>query len=164
MNIEPQTSAERSLLAEMIADIAVVMMTTTALDGTLVSRPMAPVEMAEDGAIWFFTDSRTAKINQLEVMNLAFTDPADGKYVSISANGEVHNDKARIKRLWSPAIRPWFPDGPESPNLCLLKVIPSFAEYWDASGSKMVRLLAHAASIVTGKQIGMGEHDVISNL
>ncbi len=164
MKTENQTGAERVQLCQLIENMHLAMLTTVNDDGTLVSRPMAPLEMASDGSIWFFTDLQTAKVKQLKVLNLSFTDTDKGTFVSVSGYGEIHSDRERIKRLWTPAAKPWFPDGPDSPNLCLIKVVPEMAEFWDAPHSKMMRLFAMAASVVTGKPVGLGEHDVLTGL
>ncbi len=164
MKTEIQTGAERIRLCELIQDMHLAMLTTINEDGSLVSRPMAPLEMASDGSIWFFTDLETAKVKQLKVLNLSFSDADKGTYVSISGRGEIHTNRELINRLWTPMAKPWFPDGPESPNLCLIKIVPEVAEYWDAPHGKMMRMVAMAASIVTGKPVGVGDHDVLSEL
>ncbi len=161
---ENQTSAERIHLCQLIEHMHLAMLTTSNDDRELVSRPMAPLEMADDGSIWFFSDKQSAKVKQLESVNLSFTDADRGTYVSISGHGEVHTDQLRMKRLWTPAAKPWFPGGPESPNLCLIKIVPVAAEYWDAPHSKMVRMFAMAAAVVTGKPNGPGEHSVLNRL
>ena len=164
MKTENQTGADRIQLCQLIEHMHLAMLTTSNDSGELVSRPMAPLELASDGSIWFFTDRQTEKVAQLQKLNLAFTDGDRGTYVSISGHGEIHTDHARMKRLWTPAAKPWFPDGPDSPNLCLIKVVPETAEFWDAPHSKMVRMFAMAASVITGKPIGVGEHDVLNEL
>ena len=164
MRTEIQTGAERIQLCELIQDMHLAMLTTVNEDGSLVSRPMAPLEMANDGSIWFFTDLETAKVKQLKVLNLSFSDVDKGTYVSISGHGEIHTNRELINRLWTPMAKPWFPDGPDSPNLCLIKIVPEVAEYWDAPHGKMMRMVAMAASIVTGKPVGVGDHDVLSQL
>jgi hypothetical protein len=60
--------------------------------------------------------------------------------------------------------KPWFPEGPESPNLALLKIEPEMAEFWDAPNSKMVRMFALAMSVYAGKPVGLGEHDTLTHL
>jgi general stress protein 26 len=164
MKTEPQTSAERVHLCQLIEHMHLAMLTTSNDSGQLISRPMAPLEMASDGAIWFFSDRQSAKVGQLQSVNLSFTDIDRGTYVSISGVGEIHADRLRMKRLWTPAAKPWFPDGPESSNLCLLKIVPVSAEYWDAPRSKMVRLFAMAVAMITGKPNGLGEHSVLKQL
>lgn len=164
MKTEIQTGADRIQLCQLIEHMHLAMLTTTNDAGELVSRPMAPLELASDGSIWFFTDVQSEKVAQLQKLNLAFTDADRGTYVSISGHGEIHSDHTRMKRLWTPAAKPWFPDGPDSPNLCLIKIVPETAEFWDAPHSKMVRMFAMAASVITGKPIGVGEHDVLNKL
>ena len=158
MKTEVQTSTELTQLCKLIENISVAMLTTHEDDGSLVSRPMSPLQMDGDGALWFFTELRSAKVEHLRVINLSFADPDKSTYVSVSGRGEIHADPARIKRLWTPFVRPWFPDGPDSKNLALLKFVPDAAEYWDAPHSKMVRMFAMAASVAAGKPIGLGEH------
>ncbi len=164
MKTEPQRNAELTQLCELIEDMSVAMLTNLDDKGAMVSRPMSPLEMDINGALWFFTDRHSTKVEHLRVLNLAFTDPAQSTYVSLSGRGELDTDRARIDRLWTPFAKPWFPDGPDSPNLTLLKFTPETAEYWDAPDSKMVRVLAMAASIVTGKPIGMGDHETLTGL
>ena len=161
MKTEPQRSADLTQLCELIENMSVAMLTNLDDEGALVSRPMSPLEMDINGTLWFFTDRRSTKAEHLRVLNLSFTDPAQSTYVSLSGRGELDTDRTHIERLWTPLAKPWFPDGPDSPNLTLLKFMPDTAEYWDAPDSKMVRLVAMAASIVTGKPIGMGEHDTL---
>ncbi len=164
MKIEPQTSAERTHLSTLIEDFSAAMLTTHDDDGALVGRPMTPLEMDAGGALWFFTNSQSEKAQHLRVANVCFSNSDHSTYISISGHGELHHDRVRIERLWTPFAKPWFPDGPSSPHLVLLKFTPALAEYWDAPHSKMVRMFAMAASIVAAKPIGLGHHDTLSNL
>jgi general stress protein 26 len=164
MKIDTQHSPQLIQLGKLIEDMSVTMLTTAANNGALMSRPMAPQEMDGDGAIWFFTDKNSAKTQRLETANLSFVHAARGTYVSISGHGEMHTNREHIRRLWTPFAKPWFPDGSDSPNLALLKFVPSAAEYWDAPHSKMVRMFAIAASVVSGKPVAMGQHDTLTKL
>jgi len=164
MKTHPQSNAPLAHVAELIEDIQIAMLTTADADGTLASRPMAPLEMDDSGALWFFTDLRSSKVEHLRVVNLAFIDHAHGTYVSLSGRGEIDTDRGRIERLWTAFAKPWFPDGPDSPNLGLLKFVPDAADYWDAPHSRMVRGFGVIASIVAGKPIAMGEHGSHSGL
>ncbi len=164
MRTEIQGNAGLSRLCKLIAHVSAAMLTNLDGEGNLVSRPMAPLEMDRDGAIWFFTDLRSSKVEHLRVANLSFTDPSRGTYVSVSGKGEVFTERARIDRLWTPFARPWFPEGPDSPHLGLLRITPATAEYWDASHCKMVHVFAMAASVVAGKPVGLGEHGTLTDL
>jgi general stress protein 26 len=159
-----QKIPELNKLGDLIKDMSVGMLTTLNSHNALVSRPMAALELDGDGALWFFTDKNSEKVESLNTMNLSFTDEGDGTYVSLSGRGELHSNPERIKELWTSFAKPWFPDGPDSPNLVMLKFVPNTAEYWDAPHSKMVRMFAMAASITAGRPIGMGEHDTLTQL
>ena len=164
MNIETQTSTEMSELCKLIESIPVAMLSNIDAEGALVSRPMAVLEVDAAGAVWFFVDLRSSRVEFLRVVNLSFVDAARGTYVSLSGRGEIRSDRAHIDKLWTPLAKPWFPEGPDSRNLALLKFVPNTAEYWDAPHSRMVRLFAMAVSVVAGKPIGQGEHATLNDL
>lgn len=158
MKIANQTRAELTHVANLIENIPIAMLTTQEADGALASRPMTALEMDAQGALWFFTDVQSPKVDQLRAVNLSFTDRDQGAYVSLSGHGEIDTDRAHIQSLWTVFAKPWFPDGPDSSNLALLKFIPDTADYWDAPSSKMVRAFGMIASVIAGKPVALGEH------
>ena len=164
MKIESQATPDLVRLGTLIADMPVAMLTSAGDDGALVSCPMEALEMDGDGALWFFTDLRFDLGERLRAINFTFVDDARSTYVSLSGRGEIDKDAQRIDRLWSPFHRAKFPDGPGSRHLALLKVVPEKAEYWDAPNSRTVRLIALAASAVSGTPIGQAEHCVLTDL
>lgn len=164
MKIEPQPTLDLVRLGELIADMPMAMLTSTGDHGALVSCPMEALEMDGDGALWFFIDLRSDLGERMRAINLSFVDDARGTYVSLSGRGEIAKDAQRVGRLWSMFDRASFPEGPDSHHLALLKVVPEKAEYWDAPNSRTVRLLALAASAVSGTAIGRAEHEVLSDL
>lgn len=161
MKIIPQTSTHFIKLAELIEDIDICMLTTTGEAGHLESRPMAPQEMDEAGVIWFLTENHSEKTKHLDHVNLSFMRQSGGTYVSLSGHAQISTDRTHIHRLWSAFAKPWFPDGPDSPNVVLFKFTPTKAEYWDAPHSRTVRLFAMAASAISGKPVGMGDNKTI---
>lgn len=164
MRTETQTSAELAQLCKLIENMPVAMLTSIHDDGALVSRPMTPLKMDGNGVLWFFIDLLSAKVFHQRVVNLSFTDPARATYVSLSGRSEMDEDYARIERMWTPLARPWFPNGPYFSNLALLKFLPDVAEYWVAPHGRMVRMLAMTASVLARKPIGLGEHDIMTEL
>ena len=164
MNIETQNSPGMADLCKLIEPIPVAMLSNIDADGALVSRPMAVLEVDASGAVWFFVDLRSSRVEFLRVVNLSFVDADHGTYVSLSGRGEIRSDRSHVERLWTPMAKPWFPEGPASSNLALLKFVPHTAEYWDAPNSKMVRMFAMAASVVAGKPVGMGDHATLTDL
>ena len=164
MNVEHQSSADLAHLAELISPIHFAMLTNFDAAGALTSRPMAPVHMDAQGAIWFLIDLESTKADRLQVLNLTFTDADHSTYVSLAGHGELDTDRVRIARLWTDAARPWFPEGSGSVNLALLKFVPHTAEYWDGPSSRIVRSIALATSKLIGQPIGLGEHGTVTQL
>lgn len=164
MNIQTQKGAERIHLGTLLKDFSVAMLTSVNAQGALVSRPMTALEMDDNGALWFFTQLHSTKNDQLDRINLSFSDSAGATYVSLSGQGEINLDRERIEHLWTPFARPWFPEGSGSADLALLRFVPDSGEFWDAPHNKMVRVFAMAASVVAGKPIGLGGHDTLQDL
>jgi general stress protein 26 len=155
-----------SKVGELIKDIKMAMLTTEAEDGLLHSRPMA-TQMAEfDGTLWFFTATNSGKVNELEwnpEVNLSYAQPSESRYVSISGTGEIVNDRAKRQELWNEIYRAWFPKGLDDPDLALLKIEVSSAEYWETPSGKMVQIFGYLKSLATGEpsQAGGAEHGTI---
>ncbi|WP_140629320.1 pyridoxamine 5'-phosphate oxidase family protein [Methylibium rhizosphaerae] len=158
MEVESQRSEALGRVAEMIEDIRVGMVTTVDEHLRLVSRPMSVLRVDGSADLWFFTNATSARAHQLSQVNVSFADAGKSSFVSVFGRGELVYDRELVHELWSPMAKPWFPLGPDDPDLVLLHVITEGAEYWDAASSKIVRALATAASIVSGRPVGMGDH------
>lgn len=127
-------------LGELIKGIPIAMLVTRAGDGTLRARPMAAPQTDEadfDGTLWFFTAHHSSKVLELAQapeVGVVYTDSSGHRYVSLSGRAEVVRDDEKARRLWNPVYREWFPKGLEDPELVLLKVEVTRAEYWDSPG------------------------------
>lgn len=166
MNHEPKTRAEAiERLAELIKDIDFAMLTTVDDDGTLRSRPMSTQKAPFDGELWFFTDTHAPKVDEIEQthqVNLAYADPKNQRYVSISGNAQLVIDAAKKRDLWEPSHKIYFPNGPEDPNVALLKVTVSKAEYWESSSNAVGRLIDYAKAFVTSDESQLGENQKLN--
>ncbi|HUI83083.1 MAG TPA: pyridoxamine 5'-phosphate oxidase family protein, partial [Candidatus Binatia bacterium] len=95
------------------------------------------------GAFWFVSDSNTEKVEAVRTtqrVNLAFSDAAAQRYISVSAFCELRRDQAKARELWNPDYTSWLKGGLGDPNLILLRVVVQQAEYWEASLGRMVEL------------------------
>ncbi len=161
---EHSQSEDVKKLAEMIKGIRIAMLTTADEDGSLRSRPMATQDTDFDGTLWFFTADDSPKVDEVQKerhVNLSFGDGGKNRYVSVSGTATLVKDAAKMKELYSPFIKGWFPDGLEDPKLALLKVEVSQAEYWDAPNSTVVRLAGFVKALVTHQPIQGGENEKI---
>ncbi len=141
-------------LASLVKGIRIAMLTTVEEDGTVRSRPMATQQAEFDGTLWFFTQASSHKVTEVEAhhqVNVAYANPDDNCFVSVSGRAALVRDRAKIRELWSPLLKAWFPDGVDDPELALLRVEVEQAEYWDAPSSKMVQLAGLVKALVTGR-------------
>ena len=156
--------ADIKKLGELIKDIRIAMMTTMNTDGMLLSRPMATQQVEFDGDLWFFTSDETGKVEDIErckQVNLSYSSIGDEKYVSVTGNAEVLYDVMKMKELWNPIMKAWFPEGLNDPNLRLIKVSVASAEYWETRGGKVGSLFGIVKNLVTGTTGGDGKNEKI---
>ena len=96
-----------------------------------------------DGDIWFLTSRTAAKagdIRDRRQVNVSFASPDRVCYVSIGGIATVVDDRERTRALWTAAFEPWFPKGPEDPDLVVIRVQAEDVEYWDSATKKMVHI------------------------
>jgi len=108
--------------------------------GQLRSRPMFTEGIGEDGELWFFTtvDSALAEdIAQEQAVGIVYSDPARDRYVSVTGQGHLVQDRRKLEAFWDPKLVRYFPDGLDEPDLALLQVKIETAEYWDATTRRM---------------------------
>ena len=135
---------------ELMKKIGFAMLVTH--DGDkLRARPMSAYLERESNAIYFLTDARRHKDEEIagnRGVNLSFANASDQKYVSVTGTAVVSNDRAKIKQLFSTPAKAWW-DSAEDPNIRVLKITPDDAEFWDSPGS-VISYVKMAAAAVTG--------------
>jgi general stress protein 26 len=149
-------------LKEMLKDIDFCMLTTINDEGELHSRPMSlNSDIDDNGDLWFFTSTNSLKVHEIahnSKVNASFANTDSHQYVSVSGAAELVTDRNKIKELWKPALKAWFPDGPDQADVALLKVNIEKAEYWDGQSSTIAQVFSFVSAIVTGKQVELGEN------
>lgn len=166
MKAHDQEYDELQRIADLVDEIRFAMLTTEEDSGALRSRPMATLQMEvnEDrngGCLWFFTALLSPKVEEVQQhhqVNLSYARIDKQDYLSVSGIGEFVRDEEKMRSLWSPWLKPWFPDGLNDPNLVLLKVTITEAEYWTAPGNAVKRLYGLAKGVMTGKTDALGDH------
>jgi general stress protein 26 len=146
-------------LRVLVKGISICMLTTQH-DGELRSRPMMTQDIGEDGHIYFFTKAETAKVCEIESdahVNVAYAKPDDHLYVSASGIATAYVDVEFAREHWNPMLNTWF-EGPDDPDLRMIRVKLTGAEYWDSPGNKMVQLFGMIASAIAGREILHGEN------
>jgi len=147
---------------ELMKKIGFAMLVTH--DGDkLRARPMSAHAERENNAVYFLTDARNHKDEEIKRnpnVNLSFADAGDQKYVSVTGTAAISNDRAKIKQLFSMPAKAWW-DSAEDPNIRLLKVTPDDAEYWDSPGT-VISYVKMAAAAATGTRPEIGDNRKVS--
>jgi general stress protein 26 len=144
---------------DIIEKVGVGMLTTRFSRG-LRARPLEARPDREMGIIWFLADSRSNKDNEIGAepdVGLVFINPEDKAYLSITARAQVQRDNATAKRIWKTTDKMWW-DGPEDPNLRVLRINPQLAELWDGPSNRAVAVYEFVKARITGEKPNLGEN------
>ena len=161
-NLQNEEAAQK--FKQLVNDIRVCMFTTNNQENDH-TRPMATIDVEENGTLWFYTDVRSVKVAEVEgenTVHLVYAHPGKESYIDVWGTASVVTDRQTITEKWSPIVKAWFPQGVEDPNLALLKVQPTDTYYWDSGTGKMVSFIKIAASAVTGAQLAEGTEGTLS--
>lgn len=161
----PQISEPADLWSR-VQSTRFVLLTTAAGDGSLETRPMTIQRIDEPGTILFFASMVSPLVQGLlsrPDVNIGVADPEDDFYVSIVGRAVIAKDRSRIKELWSPLNKAWFPGGVDDEDLVLIEVTASQAEYWNVHESEMVQFFKMAKAAFTGTApTDLGEHGTMN--
>jgi general stress protein 26 len=156
-------TSDQSNLWDLIKGIRFGMLTHHTRQGLLRSLPLTTQNKSldEGSVLCFFISANSdlaADLAQNALVNAAYADPDTDSYVSISGRARTSKNPARVEQLWSAPAKAWFPKGPADPDLLLLEVDITQAEYWDVKEAKITQLVKMATAAVTGNPPQMGEH------
>jgi general stress protein 26 len=141
----------------------IAMVATRASDGRIKSRPMTLQETEFDGDLWFFADRNSGQVEEIRLdpqVNVSFGSAT--AWVSLAGTASLSEDLSRKQELWNSAVEAWFPEGPESSDVVLLKVAGESAEYWESPGGRVATLLSFAKAKVTGDRPDTGENEKLA--
>jgi general stress protein 26 len=137
-----------------------ICMLTTHFAGGLRARPLEARPDRAAGLIWFVTDIRSRKDDEIAAehdVGLVFIDAGEKAYLSITARAEVRRDHAKAAEIWKQTDDTWW-KGPDDPNVCVLRVRPLIAELWDGPASAAVAAYEFAKARLTGDRPNLGEN------
>lgn len=125
-------------------------------------RPMAHVDIDMEGRIWFFTSKnswKAAEIQQTPTVQLLYLNEEEARYVRMDGMAYIIEDHQRMKELYNPFLKAWFPKGLRDPSLTLLAFHPVEIEYWKNDDSKAITYLKILAASALGNEPTIGEHE-----
>ena len=81
--------------------------------------------------------------------------------MSVAGLARIIDDRAKVEELWSPAMKLFFPGGPDDPSLRLIHVRAETAEYWDGPGTLLGSALSFVLSAVQDEPARLGDNGFI---
>lgn len=156
---------------ETVDGLAAAMMTTRRADGHLQSRPMANQKRAAGADLWFVTTEGTPKLDDLAHdphLNLAYYTDRNGEWVSVSGTAAISRDRAKIRELYAPDWKLWFPNEGDprhgtvdDPRMVLIGVTVHAAVFLEINKPRPVLLFEAVKGWVTGTEPKLGETHVL---
>ncbi len=155
------TKDNNGKLWDMMRSIGFAMLTSED-EGQLRARPMVASQKEFDGTLWFFTRASSHKVEEVQTQHrvgVTYAEPSKQNYVSLSGDATLVRDADHIASHWTELMRTWFPKGKDDPDIALLRVDVTQAEYWDAPSSAMVHAYGYVKAVVTGASPHPGENE-----
>ena len=158
-----QTELSADRVWALIEEIQIAMVVTHDGHGDhLRARPMAAHPARQENAIYFLTDVDAGKVDEVSQNDnvcLAFADQKGRRYVSVTGQANLSNDRNKIKELWSIADKAFWRDA-NDPAIRILRVAPNAAEFWE-SGGDVVNYVKIVISSVTGGQPHLHDNEKV---
>ena len=152
---------------DLVDDIEICMMTSRHHDGHLRSRPMANQKHAAGADLWFVTTDGSDKLRDLQAdphVNLAYYRDGSKEWVSVSGTATISHDREKIRELYAPDWKMWFPDEgdprhgtAEDPRMVLIGVTMHAAEFLEVDKPKPVVLYELVKGWITGSEPELGK-------
>ena len=153
-------SSEIQRAWDVIEKVGVCMLTTVS-DGGLRSRPLEARLNRSEGRIYFVTDVRGSKddeIREAEHVGLVFIEPKEKVYLSLAGHAEVMREPHVAEAIWRKPDNVWWPHGPSDPNVRVIRFTPHLIEYWDGPASQAEAKAEFAKARATGEKPDLGEN------
>jgi general stress protein 26 len=117
------------------------------------SRPMTAFPNRDEHALYFLTEEDSDMVKQARdfpAVSAAFAEVSGNKYLVVSGQATVENDRAKIKELWSPFAKAFW-KSPDDPAIRVVTLTPEDAELWD-SPNRLVATAIMLTAAATGNQ------------
>ena len=129
-------------VAERMRELDICMLTTRADDG-VATRPMSNNGQVEyDGDTWFFARRDSATVRQIEAdpaVALGYIATERGTWIAIEAEATIDDDAAHKRERWFEDLRRWFENGPDDPEVVLIRASASRIRAWGGDADLDVR-------------------------
>lgn len=146
---------EMAKLRELVDGFDHAMLVTRSEDGEVRARPMRIVAQQSGGTLVFVTHRGDEKVDEMASSPQVCVTLQDGRrFVSLSGEASLDDSSDRIGLYYDVTWEPWFPEGVADPDILLVDVAPTHAEYWDGSGlDRLTFVFAAAKAMAKGESL-----------
>ena len=148
-------------LWKLVGKFNVALLVTHTANGSLRGRPLAIQRHESDQSLWLATSDKSDKVRDLlgnaDCAVICHDGEASPTYVSMSGLATVVRDRTKVRELWSPAWKLWFPEGPEEEDIVLIHFEPTHAEYASPEAGKLGVMVSAVKRLITKEHPPKGE-------
>lgn len=139
-------------ISEAMRDIDFCVLSARAEDGSIGARPMSNnAEVDYDGTSYFFTYEDARMVSDIEreaVIGISYQGKAGlmgvvgkpGIFIHVESDAQLVRDVAAFEPHWTKSLDRWFPDGPQTPGVVMIKAKARRIHYWDGEDEAEVPL------------------------
>ena len=129
-------------VAERMRALDICMLSTRTEDG-IATRPMSNNAQVEyDGDTWFFARRASAVVREIETdptVALGYIATERGTWIAIDAEAAIDDDPSHKRERWFEELRRWFENGPDDPEVVLIRATASRIRAWGGDTDLDVR-------------------------
>ena len=129
-------------VAERMRELDICMLSTRTDDG-IASRPMSNNAQVEyDGDTWFFARRGSAVVREIETdptVALGYIATERGTWIAIDAEAAIDHDANHKRERWFEELRRWFENGPDDPEVVLIRATATRIRAWGGDTDLDVR-------------------------
>jgi len=128
--------------------------------------PLLIAKKDDKNHLWFFCTIDGRKVEDIykdDNVNVVLS--SQSRFISVTGKAVIQREKSVLNEHWLERFRPWFPQGTDTDDICMVEVIPSWGEYWDFTGpgGYLKYIFDKAKAQALGKRITyehneLGEH------
>ena len=129
-------------VAERMRELDICMFSTRTDDG-IATRPMSNNAQVEyDGDTWFFARRASAVVREIETdptVALGYIATERGTWIAIDAEAAIDDDANHKRERWFEELRRWFENGPDDPEVVLIRATAMRIRAWGGDTDLDVR-------------------------
>ena len=141
-----------SEISKIMRGIDFCVLSARAADGSIGARPMSNnSEVDYNGTSYYFTYEDARMVDDIEresSIGLSYQGSAGlmgvvgkpGIFIHVESDAELVRDVAAFEQHWDKGLDRWFPQGPKTPGVVMIKARARRIHYWDGEEEAEVML------------------------